>query len=57
MMERPGKMNNGLKILIYVLLAAFVLVVLKFLIKVSLLIAAVIAVVLLLGLVVKQKAR
>jgi hypothetical protein len=50
-------MNNGLKILIFVLLAAFALVVLKFLIKVSLLIAAVIAVVLLLGLVVQQKVR
>ncbi len=50
-------MNNGIKLLIYVLLAAFALLVLKFLIKVSLLIAVVIAVVLLLGLVAQQRLR
>ena len=50
-------MNSGLKILLYVLLAVFALAVLKFIIKVSLLVAAVAGVLLLLGLVAKEKLR
>jgi hypothetical protein len=50
-------MNTGIKLLIYVLLAAFMLLILKFVIKVSLLIAAVVAVLLLLGLVAKLRMR
>lgn len=50
-------MSNGIKLLTYVLLAVFALLVLKFLIKVSLLIAAVVAVVLLVGMFAGQKLR
>ena len=50
-------MNGGIKLILFVLLAALALIVLKFLIKLSLLVAVVGAVLLLVGLVAKQKMR
>lgn len=47
----------GIKLLIYVVLAMVALVILKFLIKVSLLIASVVAALLLLGLFAQHKMR
>jgi hypothetical protein len=50
-------MNTGIKLLIYIVLAIVALVILKFLINLSLLIASVIAVLLLVGLFAQQKMR
>ena len=50
-------MNSAVKLILFVLLAAIALIVLKFLIKVSLLVAIVAAVLLLVGLVAKQTMR